>query len=253
MSFHNFFNMKYPHYCFINYSNISNILVFKLNKSVSKYMFLNSIMQENDKHLVIVDPGDLILYLKKKHEYKLRYLINNNRNGSCYFYNYFFRKLFTFSSNVINIFKQYKVYDFINSNNVNTIGVHIRLGKFGDFHERNATYFTSIKNLSLFNYTIRKIKRKFGIKFIVLSSDSSYITNRNNTSIIIIRNIFKSKILKHSNKWYFNSLNNDSIECLFEMYLLSKSKYLVLTKNSAFSKVAYYLNKNCDTNICKFL
>lgn len=210
-------------------------------------------MNKNDKNLVIVDPGDLIFFLNKRDERKLRYLINNNRKGCSYFYNYFFRKLLTFSSTVINIFKHYKVYDLINNNNVSTIGVHIRLGKYGDFKERNATYFTNINSLSLFNYTIRKIMRKYCIKFIILSSDSSYITNRNISSIIIIRNIFKSKILKHSNKWYFNSLNNDSIECLYEMYLLSKSKYLVLTKNSAFSKVAYYLNKNCDKNICNFL
>lgn len=238
----------------MNYSNMSNTLILKLNKSVNKHIFVQSIVKNTYNHLVLVDPGDILLYLNKKEEKILRYLIKNKEKDSkFYFYNFFFRQLFKFSSSVIKIFHQYNVYHMINNQKIRTLGIHIRLGKYGDFHEKNATYFANMKCLSYFNYTIKNIIRKYDIQLIILSSDSSYITNQNISNLIIVRNIFKYKILQHSNKWYFNSLNDDSIECLLEMYMLSKSKYLVLTKNSAFSKVAYFMNKNCDKESCKIL
>lgn len=204
-------------------------------------------------NIIVVDPGDLINFLSKTNQNKLMCIIKYKNYKISYYYNYFFQNVIKFSSSVINKFKNYDIYHFINQRKLKTIGVHIRLGKDGDFHERKATYFTNMACLIHFNNTIKDIVRKYNIQYIILSSDSYYITKSKSKKLIIIRNLFKSHKLKHSNNWYFKSLNNDSIECLFEVYMLSKSKFLILTKNSAFSKVSYYMNKNCNNDVCKFL
>lgn len=251
--FQNYFDLSYPYKIVNKISNLSNILLYKLNKSINKKEMVNSILLLNKVNIVIVDPGDLVFYLNKKDQLKLMLNIRNRDKAISYYYKYFFRYVIKFSKNVIHKFEYFSVYHFINENKVRTIGVHIRLGKYGDFHEKNATYFATKQCLSNFNNSIRYIINKRHIEYIILSSDSIHLTKIKKNNVIIVRNLFKSKILKHSNNWYFNPLNNDSIECLLEMYMLSKSNYLLLTKNSSFSKVAFYMNKNCIKEECKYL
>lgn len=204
-------------------------------------------------NIIIVDPGDLIIYLNRTYQLKLMNKIRNKEQKISFYYNYFFRKIIKFSKIIINKFEYFSVYHLINENKINTLGIHIRLGKQGDFHEKDATYFTNMQCLSKFNNSVREIINKHKIDYIVLSSDSTNITNIQNNKLIIVRSLFKLKVLIHSNNWYFKPHNNNSIGCLLEMYILSKSNYLVLTKNSAFSKVAYYMNNNCIKDECKFI
>lgn len=203
--------------------------------------------------MIVVDPGDLISFLNNSYYNILKsYIINKNYKFSS-FYNHFFRYLIKFSSYVLQKFQDYSIYHLLNNLNIKSVGIHIRLGKYGDFHEKDATYFTNFQYLSIFNYTIRNIFLKHNISYLILSSDSSYITNITNKNIIIVKNIFQSKRVIHSNNWYFKTLNNDSLECLLEINMLSRCNYLVLTKNSAFSKVAYYMNNNCNNDNCVFI
>lgn len=230
-------------------SNVSNSIIFKLNKSINKKKLLNLILYTQNVDIILVDPGNIIEYLNQRNKKKLCNLIKSKQNYFCYF----FRNLIKYSLKVIYQLKKYSIYNLINNQSINTLGVHIRFGKYGDFHEKNATYFTNTKCLSHFSDII-KDKLKMGyIDYIILTSDSSFITNITYPNVIVVRNILKSKTIKHSNKWYFKSLNNDSIECLLEMYMLSRSNHLVLTKNSAFSKVAYYMNENCNVDNCVFI
>lgn len=233
--------------------NESNLLILKLNNTMNKIKIVNTILNNNYFNVVVVDPGDLISFLNINHYKILKSYFSNQKYNYSSFYNYFFRNVIKFSSHVIYKFKYYNIYYLINNLNLKTIGVHIRLGKYGDFHEKDATYFTHFKYLSYFNKTIRNLSKKYNISYIILSSDSSSITNIKKNNVIVVRNIMQTKNVIHSNNWYFKLLSNDSIECLLEMYMLSKSNYLVLTKNSAFSKVAYYMNINCNNEECVFL
>lgn len=252
MYFNKYFYLKFPYSLESKNIDSNTTTILTLKKCNNRNILANITINSNNENIVIVDPGDIILYINATYKKKLIQKIGYYDCLNHFFFCYFFKELFSFSNIVIKKFSKYNITLYSNRFN-NNLGVHIRLGKDGDFHEKHATYFVNNNSLFLFNSTILKIIKENKIDWIILSSDSSKITNINNKKVIVVRKIVKIKQLKHSNNWYFNDINDNFIECLLEVYMLSKSKYMILTSNSAFSKVAFYMNRNCNKNNCIFL